>query len=270
MVRIMIADDHPLMRRILREIFEKESDLEVIAEASNGYEAERQAAQTQPDIVLMDLDMPDCDGFEATERVLARSPQSRVVIFTASQQEQYAFQAVQRGAVGYLTKDIEPDALVCAVRQAYRDELCMSRPLAARVLAYLRAGIHTRANIPANAHVAEQALSPAASCVSPGSISYKISFKGDPAGVREVQLPPQTKQSLHLQQTPALSDDKMRTLTDREREVLDLIRKGRKNREIADELGIAESTVHKHVQNIFEKLKARNRTEAIYLTHAGA
>src|SRR5437588_12692453 len=106
MVRIMIADDHGLMRRVVREVVEKESDLEVVAEARDGHEAEAQAAQTQPDVVLMDLDMPGCDGFEATERVLACSPHSRVVIFTASHQEEDAVHAIQRGAIGYITKDV--------------------------------------------------------------------------------------------------------------------------------------------------------------------
>src|SRR2546427_3962192 len=125
MVKIMIADDHTLIRRVLREVIEKEKDLEVVAEASNGREAEQQAAETQPDVVLMDLDMPEYDGFEATQRVLACSPHSRVVIFTASHHEQHVFYAIQQGAVGYITKDAEPDAIIHAIRCAARDELCI-------------------------------------------------------------------------------------------------------------------------------------------------
>ncbi len=255
MVRILIADDHALIRRVIRQVVEKESDLEVIAEACNGFEAEQQAAQTQPDVVLMDLDMPGCNGFAATERVLVCSPNSRIVIFTGSNQEHHAFQAIQRGVVGYVTKDVEPEALVHAIRCAARGELCMPRALTRRVLAHLRTlepVNHAEAGqeqdftqlLPITTRPTEsvQCVQP----IQPAPIMYKIP-----------QRP--TVQSVGQQ-------GKERTLTNRELEILDLMRKGRKNREIANELAIAESTVHKHIQNIFEKLHARNRTEAIYLT----
>jgi two-component system, NarL family, nitrate/nitrite response regulator NarL len=245
MVKIMIADDHALIRRVVREVVEKESDLEIIAEACNGHEAEEQAAQTQPDVVLMDLDMPNCDGFEATERVLACSPHSRVVIFTASHQEQDAFHAIQRGAIGYITKDIEPVALVHAIRCAARDELCLPRSLASQLLAHLRI-LEEQVS-----HTAQQA--PAASTTS------MVPASSGPQAYKIPQRP-----------TAQVLNSKIRPLTEREREILDLMRRGLKNREIARELSIAESTVHKHIQNIFEKLHARNRTEAIYLTTATA
>lgn len=244
-VRVMITDDHRLMRQVIREVIEQEEDLEIVAEAGDGYEAEKQAAQTQPDVVLMDLVMPGCDGFEATERVLACAPQARVVIFTASEQEQHVLQAIQRGAVGYLTKDISADALVAAIRRAYQDELCMTRPMAARVLAHLRAAA---VNMNTRETVVES---------EPPMTSMVLPF------------PPGRGRSTDIVSPRALSTrayDHGRVLTDREQEVLDLMRQGRRNREIAGELRIAESTVHKHVQNIFEKLHARNRTEAIYLT----
>ncbi|HET8841619.1 MAG TPA: response regulator transcription factor, partial [Ktedonobacteraceae bacterium] len=88
MVRILIADDHVLIRQAVRGVVEQEPDLEVVAEAGNGQEAVLRAAEVLPDVVLMDLAMPVCDGFEATERVLACSPDSRVVIFSASHHEQ--------------------------------------------------------------------------------------------------------------------------------------------------------------------------------------
>src|SRR5215470_9302690 len=138
MVRIMIVDDHALIRRVVREVVEGESDMEVVAEAYDGFEAETQAMQTQPDVVLMDLDLPGCDGFEATERILACSPHSRVVILTASRHEEHIFSAIQSGAVGYLTKDIRPDALIHAIRCAVLDELCIPRSLASCVMEHIR------------------------------------------------------------------------------------------------------------------------------------
>lgn len=246
MVNILIVDDHSLMRRAVREVVEKESDLSVVAEACNGIEAETQAAQTQPDVVLMDLDMPGCSGFEATERVLACSPKSRVIIFTTSYQEQHVFQAIQRGAMGYITKDIEPEALIHAIRCAARNDLCIPGSLASQVLAHLR--------------MIWQSKTPFTSVTSSTALSYRTP--------RHSNVPFASLEQLSEGLSPAPSNNIPRPLTGREREILNLMRKGRKNREIASELCIAESTVHKHVQNIFEKLHARNRTEAIYLTSA--
>ena len=222
MVRILIADDHALIRRVVREVVEKESDLEVVAEACNGIEAEQQAAQTQPDVVLMDLDMPGCDGLKATERVLVCSPNSRIVIFTGSNQEHHAFQAIRCGAVGYVTKDVEPEALVHAIRCAARGELCMPRALTHRVLAHMRMLEPTnRAELGQEQDCAQQLPASAWSTSSsqstqPSTKTYKIP-----------QRP--TAQSVDQQ-------GKERTLTNRELEILDLMRKGRKNREIANEL----------------------------------
>jgi DNA-binding NarL/FixJ family response regulator len=238
MVHILIVDDHSLMRRAVREVIEKETDMAVVAEACNGQEAELQAAEMQPDVVLMDVDMPDCNGFEATERVLANSPNSRVIIFTAAHQDHHVFHAIQKGAMGYITKDIEADALVHAIRCAARNDLCIPGAFAGQVRAQL-------------------------------STFWKMQpiYSGNYTSAYAYRVPRRTAQQLHdniseLSNGEAVS----RPLTDRERQILDLMRKGRKNREIAGELCIAESTVHKHVQNIFEKLHARNRTEAIYLT----
>jgi two-component system nitrate/nitrite response regulator NarL len=243
MIKVLLADDHTLIRRILREMLERVEDMEVVAEAGNGEEAIALASQLHPDVVLMDLDMPGCDGFEATARVLTCSPESRVLILTASQEEHLALLAIQRGAIGYLTKDIEPEALVTAIRSAARNEISIPGPLATRVLAHLR-------SLTLNGKIREVAHNE-----GPGPLSgngrtfyYRIEqrFQGSASNLPQLSRP----------------------LTEREIEVLDLIRKGRKNREIAQELNIAESTVHKHIQNIFEKLHARSRTEAIYLLNS--
>ena len=262
MVSIMIVDDHTLMRRVVREVIEKEDDMEVVAEARNGLEAQEQAAKLKPEVILMDLDMPDCDGFEGTERVLASSPESHVVIFTASHQERHLFQALQRGAMGYLTKDIEPEALVQAIRSAARNELCLPGSFATQVVAHLRTMGKESESRMWNELLGsyEQCEEEYKAHAHTSAVAYRIPRR---PSTRRVQASSKTMSSTVLEQAPTT-----RPLTDREQEILDLMRKGQKNREIAGELSIAESTVHKHVQNIFEKLHARNRTEAIYLTSA--
>lgn len=230
MIHVIIADDHLLFRQAIREIVDKEPDLEVIAEAGDGREAIVCAAELQPDVVLLDLTMPICDGFQATEQILACSPGSRVVIFSASAEDEHMLRALQCGAIGYITKDSSADGLLNAIRRAAQDELSLSGPLATRLLALLRT------------------LKPA-----------------NEKKTRDAQ----TRHSVQhtLQTLPARKKRSKRhlPLTRREYQVLNLIRQGQRNREIARELRIAESTVHKHVQNIFEKLDARNRTEALFL-----
>jgi two-component system, NarL family, nitrate/nitrite response regulator NarL len=242
MITILIVDDHLLMRRAIRAILEKEEDLTVIAEASDGQQAEEQASQTQPDVVLMDSDMPDCTGFEATARVLACSPSSRVIIFTAKHYEPNLLYALYKGAIGYVTKDIEPDDLIHAIRCAARNHLCIPGVFAAQMIAQIRAIWK----------------SPFFYSGTRASYSYRT-----PPRSRKMLLPGQEDGS----QETTTDTPIPRPLTKREAQILDLMRKGRKNREISNELCIAESTVHKHVQNILEKLHARNRAEALYLTN---
>jgi len=243
MVTILVVDDHLLMRCAVRAVLEKEEGLIIIAEASNGQQAEEQAFQTQPDVVLMDTDLPDCTGFDATERVLACSPHSCVIIFTATHQEQNLLYALHKGAMGYITKDIEPDDLVHAIRCAACKNLCIPGVFATQMITQIRS-----------------------IWKSPFFYSGKqqapYSYSTSRHALR-ILVPEQED----ISQETATNMTVSRPLTEREVQILDLMRKGRKNREIGRELSIAESTVHKHVQNIYEKLHAHNRTEAIYLAH---
>src|SRR5689334_14705303 len=246
MVNVLIVDDYSLMRRAVREVIEKEDDLTVVAEACNGQEAETQAAETQPDVVLMDMDMPDCSGFEATEKVLACSPQSRVIIFTAVHKDQHVFHAIQRGAMGYITKDIEPDSLVHAIRCAARNDLCIPGALASMVLAQIRSIWKAQEARSRGRFALSHTISfrtPRRSPVPPTPPAATTEIATNAEGEAQEQPPAE------VPTTPTA-----RPLTEREQEILDLMRRGHKNREIAGVLCIAESTVHKHVQNIFEKL----------------
>lgn len=229
MVRILLVDNHLLLRQVVREIIAREADLEVVAEADDGREAVRLAGETQPDVVLMDLVLPVCDGFQATKEILACSPCSRVVIFSASSEEQALLRALQCGALGYVTKEVGAESLLTAIRRVAQDEIYITPPLAARLLALLRT---------LNLESKQRAVAAPA------------------------KLPAESTQMQKKKSRRNLP------LTGRERQVLNLIRQGQRNREIARELRIAESTVHKHVQHIFEKLDARNRTEALFLVNS--
>jgi NarL family two-component system response regulator LiaR len=188
--------------------------IEVVGEAANGLEAVKLAKQTQPDIVLLDLVMPEMDGLQATPQILEASPGSRVVILTSFGEEDKVLPAIRAGAQGYLLKDIPPTELVQAVREAYQGKVQLHPEVAKKLMAVAAA----KEAPPANRVVAN-------------------------------------------------SDD---GLTEREREVLQLIADGKNNREIAEKLVISEKTVKTHVSNILAKLNLDDRTQAaIYALRRG-
>ena len=129
MIRILVTDDHAVVRNGLELLLAQFEDLEVVGSATDGAQAAQIAAEVRPDVVLMDLEMPGVDGIDGTRRVLAESPSSRVVILTSFSDRERIVGALDAGAVGYLLKDVEPDALADAIRAAARGE----SPLAPRV-----------------------------------------------------------------------------------------------------------------------------------------
>jgi len=137
-IRVLIVDDHAVVRQGLRTFLELQDDpsglpIEVVAEATNGLEAVEEARRTQPDIVLLDLVMPEMDGIQATPRIVEASPRSRVIILTSFGEEDKVFPAIRAGAQGYLLKDISPDDLAKAVREAHRGRVQL-HPEAAKKL----------------------------------------------------------------------------------------------------------------------------------------
>lgn len=123
-IRVLIVDDHAVVRQGLRTFLELQDDpsalpIQVVGEAANGVEAVDLARRLQPDVVLLDLVMPEMDGIEATSRIIEDSPHSRVIILTSFGEEDRVFPAIRAGAQGYLLKDIAPQDLVQAVRAAY-------------------------------------------------------------------------------------------------------------------------------------------------------
>ena len=126
-IRILIADDQPMVRAGLRMILELEPDIDIVGEAADGNEAVAVAAATEPDVILMDVRMPDLDGLEATRRIVgSREDGPRVLILTTFDLDVYVYEALASGASGFVLKDIEPEKLVDAIRVIANGEALLS------------------------------------------------------------------------------------------------------------------------------------------------
>ena len=133
MIRVLLADDHGLVRDGLTRLLGSVPDIEVVATAADGEEAVRLAGEHQPDVILMDLRMPEMDGSEATRRLLEADPTTQVVILTSFSERDEILSALDAGAIGYLLKDAEPDELIRGIRAAAQGESPLA-PKAARTL----------------------------------------------------------------------------------------------------------------------------------------
>jgi len=133
-IRILIAEDHAVVREGTRELLDREEDLEVVAEAGDGEEAVRLATSQRPDVVLMDIAMPKLDGIEATKRIKAINPAIAVLVLTAYDDDQYVFALLEAGAAGYLLKDVHTDELIKAIRAVYAGESVLHPAIARKVI----------------------------------------------------------------------------------------------------------------------------------------
>lgn len=138
MIRVLLVEDHGLVRAGLERLLARIEDVEVVGGAADGAEAIRLAAETTPDVVLMDLSMPNVDGIEATREIVAATPDAQVVVLTSVTDRERILAALDAGAVGYLLKDSEPESLVEGIRSAARGESPLA-PKAARALLTARA-----------------------------------------------------------------------------------------------------------------------------------
>lgn len=129
-IRILLVDDHPLMRRGLRDLLEMEDDLQPVGEAGNGEDALRLAAELEPDLVIMDLNMPGMDGLETLRKMRDAGIDARILIFTVSDDQDHVLEALRNGADGYLLKDMNPDLLADQVRQAASGRMALTPELA--------------------------------------------------------------------------------------------------------------------------------------------
>jgi DNA-binding NarL/FixJ family response regulator len=204
-IRILLVDDQRLMREGLRILLELEPDLQVVGEAGDGQAALAAYADLQPDVVLMDVRMPGMDGVETTWRLQEHWPGARVIILTTFNDDEYVFEGLRAGALGYLLKDVSGHDLAEAVRTVAAGGALIEPSVARKVVAeFARMAPPVRA---ADAGLAEP-------------------------------------------------------LSEREREILQLLARGLSNGEIAARLSLAEGTVKNYVTAILQKLGARDRTQA--------
>jgi DNA-binding NarL/FixJ family response regulator len=209
MTRVLIADDEDLMRAGLVELLTADPEIEIVGEAASGREAVERGRQLAPDVVLMDVRMPDLDGIGATRELSRAAPEARVLILTTFEQDDYIFGALRAGASGFLLKRTRPEELITAVHTIAAGDSLLSPTVTRRVID------------------------------------------------RMTQQP-----------TPEFADQaRLDELTQREREVLELIARGLSNREIAAALVVQESTIRTHVKRVLMKLDLRDRVQAVIFAY---
>lgn len=235
-IRVVLADDHAVMRAGFRMILESEDDIVVVGEAGTGTEAVAAVLAHAPDVVCMDVQMPDMDGLEAT-RLLAsdEAVTASVVIVTTFDRDDYLFQALAAGASGFLLKNAGPEELIAAVRVAAAGDALLAPAVTKRVIE--RFATADGSAFPGGSVFPGSSVFPGGSGVPGASVAA-----GQPA--------------------PIAVD-----LTEREAEVLRLLASALSNAEIAQKLYIGEATVKTHVSNVLQKLGARDRVAAVVYAH---
>lgn len=138
MIKVMIVDDQPLVRQGLTSLISLEEDLQLVGEASNGREAISLCSQLNPDVILMDILMPGCDGVEATREIVARHPNVKVVMLTTFDEDEYILDSLKAGASGYLLKDTTADDLSAAIRVTHHGHTQLGPTIGPKVLARLK------------------------------------------------------------------------------------------------------------------------------------
>ncbi len=144
-IRVLIVDDQMLMRQGLQTLLDLENDIQVVGQASDGTEAVAIVAQTKPDVVLMDVRMPRLNGVEATRQIRAQTPQTQVIILTTFDDDEYVFEGLRAGAMGYLLKDVSAEDLTDAIRRVARGEALIQPSIARKVVSeFARLGAETK------------------------------------------------------------------------------------------------------------------------------
>ena len=245
--RLLIADDHALVREGLRTMLSGEDGLQVIAEAHNGQEALSICRQQRPDLVLMDVRMPVMDGLEATRKIKQEMPKTSVVMVTMHENPDYLFEAIKAGVAGYVLKDAPGERLVGAVKRTLEGESPLDQELAMRLLVRLsKESDRGSAESPevGSRDVSTETLGERPGAGQPlasqsGASGSEAGGSGQPSAAGEIE-----------------------SLTPREIEVLSLLSQGQTNPQIAQNLEVSRGTVKIHVQHIISKLGVSDRTQA--------
>ncbi len=138
-IRVLVVDDHTLFRRGVSTLLSGRDDMEVVGEAANGQEALERARDLMPDVILMDIKMPETDGLTATKQIKTEMPYVRIMMLTVSETDEDLFEAVKAGAQGYLLKNVDPAYLIACVQQVQRGEVPLAPTMAAKILRELTA-----------------------------------------------------------------------------------------------------------------------------------
>ena len=236
--RIVVADDHPLFRTSLCTLLEGSEEVEVIAEATDGKEALELSRRLKPDLVLMDVIMPEMDGIEATRAIKAELPRTVVLVMTASEDSEHLLSALRAGAGGYILKSADPERIMEAVHKVLDGELALDQEVATRLLL----------------HLSKDKLEPQEEDEEEHPPPVGLAREGPT--MQERGMP------------PAIADHddlESRALSPREVELLRIMAHGHTNEQIAKELLLSTSTVKNHVGRILSKLGASDRTQAVVM-----
>ncbi|MFC4584790.1 response regulator [Sphaerisporangium corydalis] len=247
-VRVLVVDDQRLIRESIASLLDIEDGISVAGVAANGREAVEQAEALAPDVILMDVRMPELDGVQAVAILSHRVPACRVVMLTTFDDEEYVVRALRSGAAGYLLKDLPARDLARAVRLAHAGVTQLDSAATARLAEALTRATATPPAAPPSV--------PSAAGTRPADVSPAA-----PSAARVSRVGPTDGAS--PPGVPQVSD----ALTSREIDVLRLVALGWTNREIASRLYVSEGTVKNHISRILTRLGLRDRTQAAVHAH---